>query len=227
MGPVELRTKNYCAYEDQRQFLSRSDWVPEWEWEPGESLPSRGGMTRPVLSSKRRHIFKTRISLERTKIWSCVLKGSRKKNDYAGEDQQQFTGLDWRTATVCVCGRVGQLVIECQLEKPSVEGSGQEQLEPYFHWRGAPFKTRKYVEKENYGYGSHYCAGEIQKQVNWPTEQLVLCAVSSSWEPVTSRDSQWVARKFRPWEFARQSPAGKHMSTEPEESTFLGAVTTQ
>jgi hypothetical protein len=50
---------------------------------------------RPLLASKRRPHFKTRKSVERTKIWSWVPKGPETKNDFAGEDQQQFTGMDW------------------------------------------------------------------------------------------------------------------------------------
>jgi hypothetical protein len=41
--------------------------------------------------------FKTRRSMERTKIWSCVPKGTETKDHCAGEDQEQFIGLDWPT----------------------------------------------------------------------------------------------------------------------------------
>jgi hypothetical protein len=51
-------------------------------------------LSRPLLSSKRRRHLKTRESQERTKIWSWVPTVRETKNDYAGEDQQQFTGLN-------------------------------------------------------------------------------------------------------------------------------------
>jgi hypothetical protein len=63
-----------------------------------ESLPSKTGVTS---SSQTRSIaeeeahLKTRKSLERTKIWSWIPKGPETKNDCAGEDQEQFTMLDW------------------------------------------------------------------------------------------------------------------------------------
>jgi hypothetical protein len=50
---------------------------------------------RPLLSSKRRPHFKTRKYMQRTKILSWVPTGPDTKYDCAGEDQQQFTGLDW------------------------------------------------------------------------------------------------------------------------------------
>jgi hypothetical protein len=49
---------------------------------------------RLLLTSKRIPHFKTYNSLERTEIWSWVLTGPEIKNDCAGEDQQQFTGLE-------------------------------------------------------------------------------------------------------------------------------------
>jgi hypothetical protein len=33
--------------------------------------------------------------LERTKLWSCFLVVPETKNDFAGKNQQQFTGLYW------------------------------------------------------------------------------------------------------------------------------------
>jgi hypothetical protein len=65
------------------------------EWEVAESLPSRGewpAVVGPLLFSKKYH-FKTRKSLERTKIWSWFPTGPDTKNDCAGKDQQQFIGL--------------------------------------------------------------------------------------------------------------------------------------
>jgi hypothetical protein len=44
--------------------------------------------------------LKTRESLERTKIWSWVPTGHLTKNDFAGGDKQQFTGMDCTN----VCG---------------------------------------------------------------------------------------------------------------------------
>jgi hypothetical protein len=52
-------------------------------------------VVRPLLSSKRRPHFKTRKSVERTKIRSWVPTGPETKNVYAGEGQQQFTELGW------------------------------------------------------------------------------------------------------------------------------------
>jgi hypothetical protein len=47
----------------------------------------------PPLVEEEAHL-KTRKSVETTKIRSRVPTGSNTKNDCAGEDQQQFTGLD-------------------------------------------------------------------------------------------------------------------------------------
>jgi hypothetical protein len=57
----------------------------------------RASTVRPLLLSKRRPHFKTRKSLGRTNIWSWPT-GPETKNDCAGEDQQQFTGLNCKTS---------------------------------------------------------------------------------------------------------------------------------
>jgi hypothetical protein len=66
------------------------------EIEPPESLPRRGEMASngqtPPLSKRRPH-FKTRKSLERTKIWSWVPTGPDTKHDCAGEASSNL--LDW------------------------------------------------------------------------------------------------------------------------------------
>jgi hypothetical protein len=65
-------------------------------------LPSRGGVTRSsqlLLSSKGNHCFKTCKSLERTKLWPWDLMDPETKNDCAGEDQEQFAGLDCLTTS--------------------------------------------------------------------------------------------------------------------------------
>jgi hypothetical protein len=69
-----------------------SKWVRECESRRSHS-PIQGEwpvLFRPLVSSKRRHHFKTRRSWERTKIRSWVLKGSETENDC-----QQFTRMDW------------------------------------------------------------------------------------------------------------------------------------
>jgi hypothetical protein len=59
-------------YGRNERVMTASEWLSEWEWEPAESLPSRGGVTRPLISLKRRPHFKPRKSLERRKIWPWV-----------------------------------------------------------------------------------------------------------------------------------------------------------
>jgi hypothetical protein len=53
------------------------------------------GVVRPLPSLRWRPNFKTRKSLERTKILLWVPTRTDTKNDFAGEAQEQFTGLDW------------------------------------------------------------------------------------------------------------------------------------
>jgi hypothetical protein len=47
-------------------------------------------VVKPFLSLKMRSYFKTRKGTERTKIWSLASTGPATRNDYAGEDRQQF-----------------------------------------------------------------------------------------------------------------------------------------
>jgi hypothetical protein len=46
-------------------------------------------------SSRRRERISKHMVLEWRKLWSCVLTVPETKNDFAGENQQQFTGLYW------------------------------------------------------------------------------------------------------------------------------------
>jgi hypothetical protein len=64
--------------------------------------PSTKGVTRssetPPLGEHEPN-FQTHKILRRIKIWSWVPTGSETKNDCAGEDQQQFSGLNWHVAS--------------------------------------------------------------------------------------------------------------------------------
>jgi hypothetical protein len=96
--PMRPETKNACAGEGQKQFNRpisrrvRNEWVsgPEWSHSVERKWPA---VARTLLQSMRRLHLKTCKSLERTKIWPWVSKGAQ--HYCAGEDQQQFTGLDY------------------------------------------------------------------------------------------------------------------------------------
>jgi hypothetical protein len=50
----------------------------------------------PPFVEEEAAISKQGKVLERTKIWPCFPTGSETKNDFAGEGQQKFAGLDCR-----------------------------------------------------------------------------------------------------------------------------------
>jgi hypothetical protein len=72
---------------------SSQEWVTESQQSHSQVEGKWSVVVKPRLSSKRRPHFKTCKSLERTKICLWVPTGPETKNDYAGEDQRQFTGL--------------------------------------------------------------------------------------------------------------------------------------
>jgi hypothetical protein len=55
--------------------------------------------------------------MERTKIWSWVLTGTKTTKDCAGEDQQQFTALDWTTARGMAIGSTNEGTTEEYVKK--------------------------------------------------------------------------------------------------------------
>jgi hypothetical protein len=83
------------------------------------------------------------------------------KNDWAGEDQQQFTWLtkifgqsEIKCVCVCVCVCVGegQLVSECRLESTPIEGEWPVASGPSSRWRER--HTSKHTQNKFLGHGS-------------------------------------------------------------------------